>query len=481
MLGLETLSVKAENHAWPIGRTICAVVCLAMSATGWAQDIIGTGGTPMGDLEPWGTPVERRVNDAGMARRLEDIMRPPIGRLDAAEAKFRVLSEGGDKSVLVDELSRHQAEVCMDVISLIGTLKKHRNEIQSWHLGSQAESVGGSDEGFGARILLNALGGAGDSNSVSRSSARWKWCTLAWLPFGCGLRLNPGEDRMVRELGFAVSLHVSQSDWALAAFLTMLRHTAASPDGRSQPAGVLQGLLAGEISRQVVACGLGQTASSEEFDQQVEPLIGRRAVLSIFRPELQEKWVLEGGEFDYLSLRSEAESPVRESLEQALLSGGLKGGFVLKGASPEELSQAYEHRKIFFAILNVERTKASAVESGDRAAVERMYDPFLSLLARFPPCLSLYRPGRVNENWLCFVEDETPEAASVAVTSSRENTQLEQGGASVLCLLQSDCWKDEGGSWRWRPRVAGSRKHLDHFLSGLFAASTKAPAKEVTP
>lgn len=453
---------------------LLVVVWWPMAAVGPAsgQEIIGACGTPIGELEPWGNAGARATADAGMARRLVDIMRQPIERLDATEARVHTLAQAGERTAVVDELSRRQAEVGVDLLTLIGTLKKHRNEILEWKLGAQAEAVGGVQEGFGGQLLAAALGETTASNSAGHGAARWKWCAAAWLPVGCGLRLNPGEERTLRQLGVEATSHVGDPDWAWLAFLEMLRQTAVGADGGVQPAGALGSLLSGEIPRLVSACGLGQPASAEEFDRHAERLLGRRAVAGVFRRELQDRWDLEGGEFVYSSLRQEAEAPVRAALDGALLPGVLKGSFVLAGATAQEVADGYADRKAHFTALEAECIRSCGqAATVERAGIERLYQPYLTLLASFPPCLSPYRADQVQKDWLRFVEDEAAAVAEGSGSSPAEAASRPVVSA-MLCLLQADCW-NEDGVWRWAPRAAGARAHLDRFLNAAAAAAGK--------
>ena len=474
---------------WASGRRV-----LRSAVLGWitffnvlpplqAQEILGTCGTPLGELEPWGIPADQASADVGVSRRLVDIMLPSIARLDAAEAKLQALDKAQDRSVQLDAFCSVQADVCADVVSLIGTLKKHQREVQSWGLDPAVGSAGGTGDKMVEQILAQALAASGEGvNAPPRTVKRWRWCAAVWSPFNCAVQFEPGEERILQELGFAVALHAADPDWVWSAFLMMLRQTAVASGEGLQPAGVLSNLLAGDLPRQVEMYGLGKAALGARFNEQMHLLVGWRTVAGLLNAEFMNTWRTEGGEYVYRSLRGESEETVQRCMASALLTGVLRGGFVLRGTSAEALMKAHDYRSLCYGIIEAEQARRFATVPGARLQIEQLYEPYLAVLAAFPPCLSPYRVETVNQDWLKCAAEKTGQPSSVVGSdkSPAPSNAVPHGVSSLLCLLQSDCWRADDGVWQWSPRFAGSRMQLDRFLNSL-APPPASSGKEAHP
>jgi hypothetical protein len=458
------------------------LVALALAFPARAFDIIGIDGLPMGGLEPWGTPAAHtEAGDAGMIRRLTDILRPPIERLDQSEQRITAVSRSPDPIALVDALTAGQVGICEDIVALLGTLQKHRREIATWKLGAQAERIGVSAEGFGLALLMQALT-PDKAPEEAAAAGRWTWCAAAWMPFEAAFDFQIEQDRMLRNLGFDPPQLAADPAWARGALILTLRQI--EEDAGLLPAGGLRTLLeTGEAARAILAFELGQRAVNKRFDERIDALVARRSVLALFRADLVSEWELEAGEYNYLALRSDSEEAVRQGLGRGLLTRFLQGAFRLQGRGADEIIRAHAVRHAMYTLLETEQAGRRAATGALTA--DRLYRPYLMLLAAFPPSLSPYRPTRVNDRWIAFVEDENappaPAARRTGADPGGDAASVPQGVTSLLFLLQADCFSHDGKTWEWRPRAACSRRHLDRLLDALTGTAAAAPRTEERP
>lgn len=453
--------------------------CLVMpTRAADAFDIVGLDGRPMGGLEPWETPATHaETGDAGMIRRLTDILRPHIERLDRAEKRLALAAGQSGPRETADALAAEQAAIIENIVCLLGTLAKHRREVAAWNLGAQADRIAVSGEGIGPALLREALDGDAASGNRPAARARWNWCAAAWSPFEAAFDFAAEQDRMLRNLGFEPRSLSTDSAWARAALILTLRQIEDETGLR--PAGALRVLVAGGPARSILDLGLGRRAARNRFSERIDALIARRAVLALFRAEHLREHTLEAGEYTYRSFHAQAETPIRGALHRGVLTAFLRPAFQIEGRSADDILGAYAFRHNLYALLDAE-----SVQRGRRPAAERVYAPYLKLLAAFPPCLTPYRPERVNDRWIAFVEDETDPAGPAAAGSPAEDdggraAAVPQGVSSRRFLLQADCFTRDGKTWEWEPRAAGLRDYLDRRLDELAAAA--AVRKEGRP
>lgn len=447
-------------------------LCIFVPVTAQTQEIISACGTPMGELEPWGVPAKGLPVDAGMTRRLEEMIRPLVARLDESEALLRATEQGGNVRALLDAMCARQANVCADVLALIGLLGKHEKEVGAWKLGEQRRAVGICGEGFGQDILERALiSGDKPEREKTEPVNRWPWCAATWLPFECGVQFDGEEERILAEMGLSVHGHAERAEWAWSTLALFLRQAAVNSSNVSYPGASLRNLMDRLVASMVVEYRLGKPASSEYFQERIELLCGRKNILGLFQPERMDVWSFEDGEYTFKCLRPDAQNVVGAVLGRAPLANALRGGFTLRQSNAETIARAYNYRLAQYQFLTADCAAQCAIPGVTAADINRMYGPFRLILSRSPPCLSPYRVEVVNENWLRFV-DEHRAATNATVSGSTPSGKVDFS----ICLLQSDGWRDAGGDWQWAPRAAGSRWYVERFLAES-AANLSGKAK----
>ncbi len=457
-----------KNEIINLMRGLCAWALLALGlAAGRAQGIVGLHGAELGGMEPWDIPLPETPMDDGMARRIAEVAYPHLLRLDARESLLSGAATNVwlDPARALDALEEMQPELARDILTVAALLGKHAAEVSGWEAGIASNLALGAP--WTAAALSQALNLKPDGTAASDPVARRHWLAAAWAPVAAGLNLSEPARQVVAALGLSAEAHAADPAWSWLAFLAALRRTAADAGARTYAAPSLQALLGDLRSTMLAPHALGDLAEAADFHERMEALIGGQAVAGLFRPELLDRWVLEGGDFIYEAFCAQAGGAVRAALDGAVLSAVLSDGFVWQENAAEVVAAGYEVRAARYAVLAGELGARLAAGNAGGPDAGRLYGYYLMLLARFPPCLSPFRVELVNPNWLRFVEENPAFGAEMA--SARPATPAAADAAApppmpMLCLLQSDAWQDETGLWQWRPRVAGRRHRLDQYL-----------------
>lgn len=453
---------KKENLAriW----CVCMLLMLGV-AVGHSQTTIGLNGTELGGVEPWDIPLPEAPLDTGLARRIAAVAYPYLMRMDARETLLSALATNVwvDPANALNLLEEMQPELTRDILAIAALVDKHAAEVSGWEAGIASNLIVGApwtDAALGYVLNLKQ-----DGTVSSDPVARRHWLAAAWAPVAAGLNLSASARQTVAALGLSPAAHAADPAWSWLAFLAVLRRSAADADARVYAAPSLQTLL-GELQSAVLAPhAVGDLADAETFHNYMEALIGCNSIAGLFRPELLDRWALEGGDFIYDVFCAQAGGAVRATLGNAVLSAVLGDGFVWQEHTAEAVMGGYEIRAARYAALARELSLRLAADNADVDGATRLYGYYLKLLARFPPCLSPFRAEQVNDHWLKFVEDNSAFGADVPV--SQPETDAAKSASPpipVLCLLQSDAWQDEDGLWQWRPRAAGRRHRLDQYL-----------------
>jgi len=449
---------------------IGAILLLGLGLrAGNAQEITGMHGADIGGLEPWDIPLPELSMDAGLARRTAEVLYPYLLRLDARESLLSGIATNVwlDPVRVLDELEGMQPELGRDVLTVMAVLRKHAAEVNEWSGGVASNLAVGGD--LTEAALSQALNIKPNGSPAPDPVARRHWVAAAWAPLAAGMALLPAPQRTAEALGLSAPAHAADPAWAWLAFLATLRRTAAQADARTYAVPALQTLLNEFREQLLVPRGLGDLAAPARVHDQVEMLIGCQTVAALFRPELLDRWTMEGGDFVFDAFCAQADGAVRAALESAVLSAVLSDGFAWQERAAAELAAGYEVRRARYAVLAAELGRNMAADAAAGPDVARLYGYYLLLLARFPPCLSPFRAEQVNADWLRFVMDDAAPAPVVRDEAESGATPGPIAGAPAampyLCLLQSDAWRDNQGIWQWRPRAAGRRHHLDRFLN----------------
>lgn len=448
------------------GLFVCVLLAPGLAGVR-AQGIVGMHGAEQGGLEPWDIPLPETPMDGGLARRIAEVAYPYLLRLDARESLLSGAATNVwlDPARALDALEEMQADLARDVLTMAALLGKHAAEVSGWEAGIASNLAVGAP--WTDAALSQALNLKPDGTAASDPAARRHWLAAAWMPVAAGLNLSAPARQVVAALGLSPEAHAADPAWSWLAFLAALRRTAADAEASTYAAPPLQALLDELRATLLVPHALGGLTDAARFHDRMEALIGGQAVAALFRPELLDRWVLEGGDFVYDAFCAQAGGAVRAALDGAVLSAVLSDGFVWQENAAEVVAAGYEVRAARYTVLAGELGARLAAENAGGPDAARLYGYYLMLLARFPPCLSPFRIELVNPNWLRLAEENPAFGAEMAAARPAPPAETDAAAPPpmpMLCLLQSDAWQDETGLWQWRPRAAGRRHRLDQYL-----------------
>ena len=446
-----------------------------ISSVSLGQTMIGTTGASIDELDLWKeVPVSNDEPDRGIVDRVLAMLQPHLDRLNTTNHELQELCDTDGPRRAAAKALEKQRSTCEDILAVIGILKRHNSEIDSWNLGASLDQYVLSSEAL--QLERPVVADSADSLAAPSESPMegqtpkgkdnyWPYLASVWLPVAATIEFEPQQTELLTQFGISESVWSKEPDSNLFALITTLRQADLDPTGNLTPSRTVRELAA-EIGETIVVKHdlAAMRADPAEIAQIFRAPVGWKDISRLSTLQDVRHHTLAAGTYEYRSLPPQSLATVFQSSDAVLAKGFLDR--LIRLGSGNKAADAYNKRVQFHALIVSELTdRLSATAAGDHAQrVALLYSPYVSACARAEPCLTPFQPTLLpDSSGLKFTDQwndnrlESPWAAE----NSLNETLRDRGVAPTqdVFLLQADY--DARESNAWRPRVAGFRGYLN--------------------